>query len=121
MIKKSKKLVRRRKGQGLVEYALLIAGVALISMAAVSLFGHKVSDMISSVATVLPGAHPDDNAPIVSGHLIETAANADGNIQLDMSTILTNSNGQVDRLGSNVLGGTAGGTAGFGGLIQESN
>ncbi len=50
-----KKLIRNRKGQGLVEYALIIAGVALISAVAISLFGHKVSDMIGAVATVLPG------------------------------------------------------------------
>ena len=66
------RLRRDKKGQGLVEYALLIAGVALISAAAVSLFGHKTSDMIGAVAAILPGAHTDDNNPIKSGHLIET-------------------------------------------------
>ena len=62
---------RDKKGQGLVEYALLIAGVALISAAAVSVFGHKTSDMIAAVAAILPGAHTDDNNTIQSGHLIE--------------------------------------------------
>ena len=118
MVKRSN---RKRKGQGLVEYALLIAGVALISAAAVSVFGHKVSDMISAVAVILPGAHPDDNAPIVSGHLIETAPNADGNISLDAAKIIANSNGKVDRLGTNVGGsGSALAGDGFGGLVVES-
>src|SRR3954454_5671900 len=54
-----RRLRRDKKGQGLVEYGLLIAGVALISAAAVSLFGHKTSDMIGAVAAVLPGAHQD--------------------------------------------------------------
>ncbi|MBV8229297.1 MAG: class III signal peptide-containing protein, partial [Planctomycetaceae bacterium] len=67
------RLRRDKKGQGLVEYALLIAGVALISAAAVSLFGHKTSDMIAMVAAILPGAHTGDNGPVQSGHLIETA------------------------------------------------
>ena len=53
---------RNRKGQGLVEYALIIAGVALIAAVGISIFGHKVSDMIGAVAMILPGAHPDDNA-----------------------------------------------------------
>ena len=69
---------RNRKGQGMVEYALIIAGVALISAVGISLFGHKVSDMIGLVATVLPGAHQGDNGPIASGHLIDTTNAAPG-------------------------------------------
>jgi Flp pilus assembly pilin Flp len=109
---------RNRKGQGLVEYALLIAGVALIAAAAVSVFGHKTSDMIAAVAAVLPGAHPDDNGPINSGKLIETtdaaAADTDG-IELDAGTIQTNTN--TARLGNNVGLVTP---ADFGGLVLES-
>jgi Flp pilus assembly pilin Flp len=120
MLKRS--MNRKRKGQGLVEYALLIAGVALISAAAVSVFGHKTSDLISAVATILPGAHAGDNAPIVSGHLIETAPDGNGNIALDAATIITNSNGTKDRLGLNVGGsGSALAGEGFGGLVVESN
>ena len=93
-----RKLIRNRKGQGLVEYALIIAGVALICAAAIAVFGHKVNDMIAGTAGVLPGAHADDNAPIVSGKIIETAQNADGEIALDIDTIVTNSN--TSRLGN---------------------
>lgn len=112
-------LFRNKKGQGLVEYGLIIAGVALVSAAAVSIFGHKTSDLISAVATILPGAHDDDNAPIVSGALIETGANADGDLTLDAAGILAGS--ATDRLGAN-LGVTSTGTEGegFGGLIIES-
>src|SRR5438309_457384 len=73
---------KKRRGAALVEYALLIAGVALVCAAAVSIFGHKTNDMIAGTAGVLPGAHVDDNAPIVSGHIIETAPNANGAIAL---------------------------------------
>src|SRR5205809_7022411 len=107
----------RRKGQGLVEYGLLIAGVALICAAAVSIFGHKTSQLIAAVATILPGAHADDNAPIVTGQLIETTSGgATGNIALDVNRISTTARG-TDRLSTNVrsVAGT-GGTAGFGGL-----
>lgn len=115
-----RKLFRNRKGQGLVEYGLIIAGVALISAAAISVFGHKTSDLISAVAAVLPGAHLGDNAPITSGHLIETTVGATGApIGLDAATIATNSG--TDRLGVNVLGPTQGAAPGFNGLVVESN
>ena len=70
--------IRNRKGQGLVEYGILVGGVALVCLAAVSLLGHQVTDIMSVVAGVLPGAHADDNAPIVSGKLVATTQNADG-------------------------------------------
>lgn len=110
-------LIRNRKGQGLVEYGLIIAGVALICAAAVSVFGHKTSDLISAVATVIPGAHADDNAPLTSGKLIETTEGAAATpIALDVQTISTNSG--TARLGTNVgLGANA---ANFGGLVVEA-
>jgi pilus assembly protein Flp/PilA len=114
------RLRRDKKGQGLVEYGLLIAGVALICAAAVSVFGHKTNDMIAAVTAILPGAHTGDNGPIVSGHLIETTAAAAGQpIALNVGGIVGEA-GQA-RLGQNVTGvGTAGATNGFGGLIVES-
>lgn len=54
----------RRKGQALVEYALLLAGVALVCVVAVAMVGHKTADIFGIVASVLPGAHVDDNKPI---------------------------------------------------------
>lgn len=102
---------RNKKGAALVEYALIIAGVALIGAAAVSIFGHKVSDMLGTAAAVLPGAHADDNAPIVSGKTIETSPNAQGTDQggnsqqgigLDVNKI-TQSNGKA-RLADGVGG-----------------
>lgn len=114
-----RKLFRNKKGQGLVEYALIIAGVALIAAAGISVFGHKVSDLISATATVLPGAHEDDNAPIASGKLIETAADS-GAIQLDAGTIAANTG--TARLENNVLGlgSAAGSGTDFGGLVVEA-
>ncbi len=111
-----RKLFRNKKGQGLVEYGLIIAGVALICAAAISVFGHKTSDLISAVTAVLPGAHADDNGPLVSGKLIETTGADTGSISLDVATIVTNTD--TGRLDANVLG-TDGSTDGFGGLILE--
>lgn len=96
---------RKQKGAALVEYGLLIAGVALVATAAVSIFGHKTSDLVGSVASVLPGAHADDNAPITSGQLIETTAADNANpagapIEVDINEILTNTG--TTRLGDNL-------------------
>ncbi len=111
-----RKLFSNKKGQGLVEYGLIIAGVALICAAAVSVFGHKTSDLISAVATILPGAHADDNGPIVSGKLIETTGADTGQIALDAVTILANTD--TGRLDNNVFGAAAV-ADGFGGLVLE--
>ena len=105
-----RRLMRNRNGAALVEYALIVAGVALIGAAVVSVFGHKVTDMLATTTAVLPGAHADDNAPIVSGRTIETSTNTPGfdagnsatGIGLDINSI-TQSNGQT-RLGDSVGG-----------------
>jgi len=110
----------KRRGAALVEYALLIAGVALIAVAAISVFGHKTSDLVAAVAAVLPGAHSEDNAAITSGALVETTAgSATAAIEIDAATIVTN--GGTSRLGNNVLGGTASANDGFLGLVVEAN
>ncbi len=96
------RLIRNRKGQGLVEYALIIAGVTLIAAVGISIFGHKVSDMINAVAVVLPGAHADDNGPIVSGKVIETTPASAGPITTDYTGISGNDN--TPRLMQNVWG-----------------
>lgn len=102
--------LRNEKGASLVEYALIVAGVTLIGAAAVSVFGHKVTDMLGTATAVMPGAHAEDNAPIVSGRTIETSTNAPGfdggnsstGIGLDVNAI-TQGNGQ-QRLGDSVGG-----------------
>jgi Flp pilus assembly pilin Flp len=123
MWKLARRLRRNKKGAALVEYALIVAGVALIGAVAVSLFGHKVSDMLATAAAVLPGAHADDNAPIVSGKAIETSPNAQGvdqggnsqtGIGLDVNAI-TQSNGKA-RLSDGV-----GGDGSLSSLVLEPN
>jgi pilus assembly protein Flp/PilA len=121
------KLVRRlkksKKGAALVEYALIVAGVALIGAVAVSIFGRKVSDMLATAAAVLPGAHAEDNAPIISGKIIETSPNANGldqggnsqtGIGLDVNAI-TQANGKAR------LGNTVGADGALSSLVLEPN
>ncbi len=114
-----RKFFSNKKGQGLVEYGLIIAGVALVCAAAISMFGHKTNDLLAATAAILPGAHDDDNAPMMSAKLIETKVNDQG-IQLDFGGIALAKD--KPRLGLN-FGLTTGtnGTAGdFGGLVLEA-
>ncbi len=111
-----RKFFSNKKGQGLVEYGLIIAGVALVCAAAISVFGHKTADLVAATAAVLPGAHSDDNGPIVTAKLIETAQNADSEISLGVPDIAAASG--TPRLGVN-FGLTAPGD--FGGLVIEAN
>ncbi len=96
--------------------------MALICAAAVSLFGHKTSQLISAITAVLPGAHQSDNAPIAQGELIETTMVANSNaaggqaIALDLNTIAGASN--TPRLADNVIG--SGGTNFFNGLVVDA-
>lgn len=94
-----RKLSRDRRGAVLVEYGLVVAGVALVAVAAISVFGHKTNDLIATAAVILPCAHGDDNGPIVSGKLIETTGAADGPITVDLAAI--NDGTDTSRLASN--------------------
>jgi hypothetical protein len=115
-----RKLRRSRKGQALLEYGMTIAGVSLVSAAALSIFGHKTSDMIGAMASVLPGAQPQDNNPIQSGRLIETGPVGTNNtLTLDLGSIGSNKN--TDRLGVNVVGSGQGAAPGFDNLIVETH
>ena len=91
---------RRQKGAALVEYGLLVAGVALVATAAISVFGTKTSGLIASVATVLPGVQDADNQAIEAGQLIETTDASTGLIEIDIPAI--DANDDTFRLGNNV-------------------
>ena len=109
-----KNLLRSRKGAAMVEYALLVAGVALIGAAAVSVMGNKTGDMFAAIATVLPGAQTEDNNTIQVGEIIETDLNAAGAITLQTEQM----NDGAARLGENV-GLSAASADDFGTLVVE--
>lgn len=67
-----RKLFKNKKGQGLVEYAFIVAGVAFICLLALSIFGHKLADQYAIMAGMLPGAHGPDNQPIASMAFLST-------------------------------------------------
>ena len=106
-----RKFHRRRKGQALVEYAVIIAGVMLISLVGISLFGHKVAGMINMATVILPGVHASGNNPIQTGRLVEfSPSEGDGRISLAADQIEGNFGKQ--RFSMNIWGGAAGDGAG---------
>ena len=48
--------VRKDEGQDLLEYALLVALIAIAAVAAVTLAGTKVSDVFNAIAGKIPTA-----------------------------------------------------------------
>lgn len=95
---------RRRTGAALAEYGLLVAGLALSSMVAVSVLGGKVGGMIAAVATLLPGASAQENAPVQVGRLIETQtidSNGDGIFEqvIDGNALEQNAQRPTNRMG----------------------
>ncbi len=69
-----KRGLRDERGAALAEYGLLLAGVAMVCMLAVSVLGTKVGGLIGSVATMIPGTTIDLDAPVLVGTLLETQA-----------------------------------------------
>ena len=63
---------RRESGAALAEYGLLVAGITMVCLVAVSVLGSKVGGLIGSVASLLPSAYTDQNAPVQVGQIIET-------------------------------------------------
>ncbi len=98
-----KNLLRNRKGAAMVEYGLLIAGVALVAAAALSIFGHKTNDLIAVTAGVLPGAHDTDNGPIVSTKIIETSVDPAEGIKLNWNSISNGGNRLDTNMGSELV------------------
>jgi len=82
---------RTKRGAALVEYGLIVAGVALVAAVAVSVFGSKTAGMIAASAHVLPGANPNDNGPITVGHVVAVTPDTGSGIAIDAAA--TNSMG----------------------------
>jgi Flp pilus assembly pilin Flp len=69
---------RSKRGAALVEYGLIVAGVALVAAVAVSVFGSNTAGLIAASAHVLPGANANDNGAIQVGHVVTTTPDSGG-------------------------------------------
>jgi len=72
-----------KRGAALVEYGLIVAGVALVCLVAVSIFGGKTSALFGVAAGALPGATADDNGIITTGKIANVQKNGDGQFVLE--------------------------------------
>lgn len=52
------KILRNKKGQGLVEYGILVGGIALVALAATAILGYKATDLIGTAAVHSPVRAP---------------------------------------------------------------
>ncbi|MBV9124484.1 MAG: hypothetical protein JO112_14090 [Planctomycetes bacterium] len=86
---------QKRKGSVLVEYGLLVAGVALTCVLAIAVLGAKTFDVYATMAAIVPGGHAEDNKPIVEPKLIPK--NTDGQVITLDATQLVNKGG-LDRM-----------------------
>jgi pilus assembly protein Flp/PilA len=101
---------RNQRGAALVEYGLIVAGVALVAAAAVSVFGHKTASMMAASAAILPGAQAADNGPIAAGQIVDTSTQG-GSITINplsgnhnLGDNLGLQPGQIDSLTTNPAG-----------------
>jgi pilus assembly protein Flp/PilA len=49
-----KRFVKEESGQGLVEYALIIALIAVVAVAAITLLGGRIANLFTNTANNLP-------------------------------------------------------------------
>ena len=105
------RLIKDRKGQGFTEYALLVAGIALVGVVSVAIIGQKTGELLAAVATVLPGNAPASNGPLQTGAIVEYQ-NAGGG-----PTILANQ--QTERTNSNLGFDDNGLSLDLGDLVRE--
>ena len=55
-------LRKEESGQGMVEYGLIIAGIAIVVMGAIFLLGPKISGFFTTVGTQLDSVSPSVSA-----------------------------------------------------------
>lgn len=104
MIRRNK-TKQNRRGQAMVEYAIMVGAVALVCLTAATILGHKAGALMGDVAALLPGDDADDQGRVFVGKLIATQQNATGIINAAGTT------GDVGAPGTLGLpGGSAGGT-----------
>jgi len=94
-----KSLRKTRKGQAMVEYALLVVCIAVVGAVAVSMLGHKTQETMAIAAAIMPGAHADDNAPIAEANVVPHKVDQNGNLVLDTGK-LVNTDRYTELLGA---------------------
>jgi pilus assembly protein Flp/PilA len=55
--------LKEDKGQGMVEYGLIIALIAIAVIAAITLLGENLTQIFNDISTQLEGAEPVERTP----------------------------------------------------------
>lgn len=63
LLKKTQQVLNNQKGQGMAEYGLIIAGVAILALIAIFAFGGGVTGIFTKITNVLNNAEPGDSTP----------------------------------------------------------
>ncbi len=108
-----KRVLKNKKGQGFVEYALLIVGVAMVGLIGVTILGVKTNHMISALALTLPGPNNGENNKLNTGTMLEIEKGENDAFQVGFSEIVANSTGDFNRLHANLTGDTPTGDVGL--------
>jgi hypothetical protein len=83
----------------MVEYALVVTGVVLVSIAGVAYVSARVGGLIGiTVENSMPGSHPNDNGPIDSNNLVEMYDDPALGRTIDFDEIVARSDGATGRL-----------------------
>ena len=103
-----KNMLKNKKGQGLAEYAVILVGVTVISLGALTTLGHNIGDLLAVTAASLPGSQPEWDQQVYVGELIEldvpALPNTNG-INLAVDDIDANITAGTNRLSENVSNG----------------
>ena len=71
-VKNLRKNSLTRRGQAMVEYAILIGAIVLVGLGAYSLLGHKATDLVGITAALLPGHDADTTGAVFTPELVQT-------------------------------------------------
>jgi Flp pilus assembly pilin Flp len=85
----------KKKGAAMVEYAILVGAVALVGILGMSVLGRKATDLIGTLAVILPGANLNEDRKIHNAQLIEITDGDDDTFRIDGSRI---GNGDTNRI-----------------------
>jgi Flp pilus assembly pilin Flp len=61
MIQKSQKQLRKRRGQGMTEYIIIVALIAIAAIGIITLFGNNIRKLFGASAEALAGAETVEN------------------------------------------------------------
>lgn len=103
-------LFLKEKGQGLVEYALILVLVAVVVIGALTLLGPQINDAYNRVITALGGTVPYTYT-ITSGPTITSVSGYGSSCTYRLSMSVTVENGGVAVEGASVNASVSGGAA----------